>query len=101
MILKWHFSDLMNLFTDPPFGVFAVGDEHDMRIIHALIVGVMDTPYEGGLFYFVMKCPNDYPIHPPKVKLMTTDAGRVRFNPNFYKNGKVCISILGWDIEYY
>lgn len=85
----------MNLFTDPPFGVFAVGDENDMRIIHALVVGVMDTPYEGGFFYFVMKCPNDYPIHPPKVKLMTTDAGRVRFNPNFYKNGKVCISILG------
>lgn len=72
-----------------------VGDESNLKIIHAIIMGVMDTPYEGGFFYFVLKCPNDYPIHPPKVKLMTTDAGKVRFNPNMYKNGKVCLSILG------
>lgn len=32
---------------------------------------------------------------PPKVKLMTTAQNTVRFNPNFYSNGKVCLSILG------
>lgn len=26
---------------------------------------------------------------------MTTDGGTVRFNPNLYKNGKVCLSTLG------
>ena len=26
---------------------------------------------------------------------MTTGGGRVRFNPNLYANGKVCLSILG------
>lgn len=27
--------------------------------------------------------------------LTTTGGGRVRFNPNLYKNGKVCLSLLG------
>lgn len=26
---------------------------------------------------------------------MTTGGGKVRFNPNLYKNGKVCLSLLG------
>lgn len=30
--------------------------------------------------------------------MMTTSNGTVRFNPNIYKNGKVCLSILGtWN----
>ncbi len=40
--------------------------------IHALITGPFDTPYEGGFFYFLIRCPPDYPIRPPRVKLMTT-----------------------------
>ncbi|XP_014744874.1 PREDICTED: ubiquitin-conjugating enzyme E2 Z [Sturnus vulgaris] len=63
--------------------------------IHALITGPFDTPYEGGFFLFLFRCPPDYPIHPPRVKLMTTGNNTVRFNPNFYRNGKVCLSILG------
>uniref|UniRef100_A0A5F9C9B1 Ubiquitin-conjugating enzyme E2 Z n=1 Tax=Oryctolagus cuniculus TaxID=9986 RepID=A0A5F9C9B1_RABIT len=80
-----------------------VGREHHLTIlrwgfilqIHALITGPFDTPYEGGFFLFVFRCPPDYPIHPPRVKLMTTGNNTVRFNPNFYRNGKVCLSILG------
>ncbi|NXS88770.1 UBE2Z enzyme, partial [Erpornis zantholeuca] len=70
--------------------------------IHALITGPFDTPYEGGFFLFLFRCPPDYPIHPPRVKLMTTGNNTVRFNPNFYRNGKVCLSILGagiWDCQ--
>jgi len=63
--------------------------------LHALIIGPFDTPYEGGFFYFYIRCPPDYPIRPPRVRLMSTGGGRVRFNPNLYKNGKVCLSILG------
>ncbi|KAK5650341.1 hypothetical protein RI129_001370 [Pyrocoelia pectoralis] len=90
--------DLISIFNDPPPGIFVVGDESNLKIIHAIIFGVIDTPYEGGFFYYILRCPNDYPIHPPKVKLMTTNAGKVRFNPNMYSCGKVCLSILGtWD----
>lgn len=88
--------DLISIFNDPPVGVFVVGDETNLKFVHALIVGPEGTPYEGGFFYFILKFPNDYPIQPPKVKLMTTDGGDVRFNPNFYENGMICISILGF-----
>ena len=29
------------------------------------------------------------------MRLMTTGGGKVRFNPNLYRDGKVCLSILG------
>lgn len=77
-----------------------------------MIVGPGDTPYDSGFFYFLLHCPADYPNSPPKVKLMTTGGGQVRFNPNLYASGKVrergsaawpalnpppqvCLSILG------
>jgi ubiquitin-conjugating enzyme E2 Z len=58
-------------------------------------VGPFDTPYEGGFFYFRVNFLDDYPQTAPKVKLITTGGGSVRFNPNLYANGKVCLSILG------
>lgn len=93
-IILFH-RDMMSIYNEPPPGLFVVPDEKDMTIIHALITGSFDTPYEGGFFYFLIRCPSDYPIRPPRVKLMTTGAGTVRFNPNLYKCGKICLSILG------
>ena len=58
-------------------------------VVHALVTGPFETPYEGGFFYFLINCPDDYPNAPPKVKLLTTGGGTVRFNPNLYANGKV------------
>ena len=34
-------------------------------------------------------------MEPPSVVFKTTDGGRVRFNPNLYNSGKVCLSVLG------
>lgn len=85
----------MTIYNEPPPGMCLVPDKDDMTKIHALITGPFDTPYEGGFFYFLIRCPPDYPIRPPRVKLQTTGEGKVRFNPNLYKNGKVCLSIIG------
>jgi len=87
--------DMMTIFKEPPPGMIIVPDEMDMTRIHALVTGPFDTPYEGGFFYFLIRCPPNYPISAPKVKLMTTGQGTVRFNPNLYKNGMICLSILG------
>ncbi|KAL3837370.1 hypothetical protein ACJMK2_022732 [Sinanodonta woodiana] len=87
--------DIMTIYNEPPPGMCIVPDKDDITKIHALITGPFDTPYEGGFFYFLIRCPPDYPIRPPRVKLLTTGSGRVRFNPNLYKNGKVCLSIIG------
>ncbi|KAH6947058.1 hypothetical protein HPB50_016961 [Hyalomma asiaticum] len=71
-----------------PPGSFVVPEEHDITHIHVLVLGPVGTPYDGGFFHFVLKCPADYPSRPPLVRLMTTDSGRVRFNLSVYENGK-------------
>ncbi|KAK8767176.1 hypothetical protein V5799_006041 [Amblyomma americanum] len=78
-----------------PRGMFVEQEETDATKIHAVILGPPGTPYEGGFFHFLIKCPTFYPLSPPRVRFMTTDAGRVRFGPNFYENGKVCLGLLG------
>jgi len=55
----------------------------------------MDSPYCGACFEFDAYIPHDYPHVPPKVLLVTTGGGTVRFNPNLYNCGKVCLSLLG------
>ena len=55
----------------------------------ALITGPEGTPYSGGCFEFDLYFPGGYPDEPPKVHLVTTGYGAVRFNPNLYKSGKV------------
>ena len=42
-----------------------------------------------------MNFPANYPNVPPKCQIITTDNSHVRFNPNLYAAGKVCLSILG------
>lgn len=83
------------MYKEPPPGLHIAADENDITKVHALVIGPRGTPYEGGFFYFLISFTPDYPIKPPKVRLMTTGAGRVRFNPNLYANGMVCLSILG------
>lgn len=87
--------DITSMYKEPPPGLYIAADENDITKVHALVIGPRGTPYEGGFFYFLIYFTPDYPIKPPKVRLMTTGNGRVRFNPNLYKNGLVCLSILG------
>lgn len=75
------------------FGIFTQwGDELHKAL--ALVIGPEGTPYEHGFYFFDIEVPDSYPMHPPNVAFRTGD-GRVRFNPNLYVEGKVCLSILG------
>ena len=47
------------------------------------------------MFLFDAFFPSNYPNSSPKVNLQTTGHGSVRFNPNLYNCGKVCLSLLG------
>ncbi|KAB7499703.1 Ubiquitin-conjugating enzyme E2 Z [Armadillidium nasatum] len=87
--------DLTALFKEPLPGIFAIPDEKNFCLVHCLILGPFETPYEGGYFHFAVRFGPSYPIHPPRVRMLTTGGGKVRFNPNLYSNGKVCLSILG------
>ena len=74
-------------------GIYYVHDESDMMKGYAMIVGPEDTPYFGGFYFFELNYPHDYPHSPPKA-VYYTNGNNVRFNPNLYKCGKVCISLL-------
>lgn len=64
------------------------------NIFSFIISGPKDTPYENGMFEFHCYLPTNYPNTVPKVLLYTTGNNQVRFNPNLYSNGKVCLSLL-------
>lgn len=87
--------ELADLEAEPLPCAFVSADPKDVTKINALIVGPEGTPFSGGFFYVLLKCPPDYPTIPPRARLMTTDAGRVKFSPNLHENGKMCLSILG------
>lgn len=74
-------------------GIYYIHDDEDMLKGYALIIGPEGTPYFGGNYFFEFRYPTDYPHSPPKVKYCTNGAD-IRFNPNLYKCGRVCISIL-------
>ena len=76
-------------------GYWLFFDESDLYKFQILVKAADDTPYEGGFYHFSGSLPTDYPFKPPKIKLLTTGGGRIRFNPNLYAEGKVCLSILG------
>ncbi|PRP81914.1 baculoviral IAP repeat-containing protein 6 [Planoprotostelium fungivorum] len=71
------------------------GGSYAVLIRTVLITGPAFTPYSNGCFQFDVYCPTDYPSCPPVINLETTGSGLVRFNPNLYTCGKVCLSLLG------
>ncbi|CAI2357378.1 unnamed protein product [Caenorhabditis sp. 36 PRJEB53466] len=78
--------------------IYVCYDEGRVDIIKVLISGPDDTPYANGLFEFDIFFPTGYPFAPPKCAFLTTGSGNVRFNPNLYNDGKICLSILGtWE----
>lgn len=88
------------LTTSLPAGVFVRHAESRPDLLKALIIGPSDTPYENGLFEFDLWCPPDYPQVPPKCHFKTTGGGTAHMNPNLYRDGKVCLSLLNtWSGE--
>jgi len=75
--------------------IFMRVDSSRIDVLQSLITGPKGTPYANGCFQFDIFCPSTYPNTPPKVNLQTTGGGSVRFNPNLYNCGKVCLSLLG------
>eukprot|EP01125_Pyxidicula_operculata_P001041 TRINITY_DN1092_c0_g1_i5.p1 TRINITY_DN1092_c0_g1~~TRINITY_DN1092_c0_g1_i5.p1 ORF type:complete len:1002 (+),score=201.44 TRINITY_DN1092_c0_g1_i5:636-3641(+) len=75
--------------------VFVRIDSERMDVMRAIITGPKGTPYSYGVYVFDIFFPSTYPQDPPLVNLETTGNGTVRFNPNLYTDGKVCLSLLG------
>ena len=65
-------------------------------IFQVLIIGPSDTLYEGGFFKCHLIFPKEYPLRPPKLKVITDI-----WHPNIDQKGDVCISILHEPGDYY
>lgn len=95
-----------SLPVDLGSSIFVCFDEGQMELLKVAIIGPRNTPYENGFFVFDVRIPPTYPGQPPKMLLRTTGNNMVRFNPNLYEDGHVCLSLLGtwsgpgWDPTY-
>lgn len=94
--LAQEIADLSSsLPIDSYNAIFVRSDTNRLDVVKVMISGAEATPYANGLFEYHVYLPSDYPNSPPKCNLETTGSGDVRFNPNLYACGKVCLSLLG------
>ena len=90
MAFKRITKELIDFIKDPPYGI-AAGPISDNDIFHwqATIMGPVDTPYEGGIFFLNITFPEDYCFSPPKVTFTTKI-----YHPNINSNGSIGLDIL-------
>lgn len=94
--LAQEYADLSrSLPIESTNAIYVRVDENNMDFMKVLIMGSSGTPYSNGAFEYDVYFDSQYPNGPPKVTLVTTGNGTVRYNPNLYANGKVCLSLLG------
>ena len=91
--IKRIILDIADLQKDPIDNIRYYPNEDNIMNGCALIIGPENTPYQYGNYMFSFEFPIEFPFKPPIVSFISND-GETRFNPNFYRNGKVCLSIL-------
>jgi ubiquitin-protein ligase len=94
-------NDIKQIMKNPLVdnGIYYVHDDTDILKGYALIIGSSGTPYFAGNYFFELTFPHNYPYSPPTVKYCT-NGNNVRFHPNLYVSGKVCVSLLNtWSGE--
>jgi ubiquitin-protein ligase len=74
-------------------GIYMEYDTNDLTKIKLLIIGPENTPYANGFYFFNIYISTNYPFTPPKFKFMN-NIDNIRFHPNFYVDGYVCLSVL-------
>ena len=88
-------KDVRSIMKQPlhEHGIYYSHNEDNILKGYALIIGPEDTPYAYGYYLFQIDYPPEYPLAPPKFTFLT-NGDNIRMNPNLYRSGKVCVSIL-------
>ena len=64
----------------------------DLLTLHYVLRGPKDTPFEGGFFHGLLKFPDDYPLKPPGI-IMLTPSGR------FECGMRLCLSMSDYHVS--
>lgn len=64
-------KELIALQKEPRPGIIAEPDEKNILKWYYAFRGPTDTPYEGGVYVGRLIFPNEYPMKPPSVLVMT------------------------------
>ena len=88
-------KDVIKIMKNPltSQGIYYKHNDDDLYKAHCMIIAPHDSIYGHGFYFFNINYPKDYPFSPPKFEYKTNN-DNIRFNPNLYRNGKVCLSIL-------
>jgi ubiquitin-conjugating enzyme E2 D/E len=77
------------LIADPPAGIAAQPSNAELSEWDGALVGPEGTPYCGGVFYFKISCPPEYPLKAPTIKFQTKI-----YHCNIGADGSVCHEVL-------
>ena len=67
-------------------------NESNIREMHYVLEGCVNTPYEGGVYHGKLIFPREYPLKPPSVLMLTPNG---RFQPN----RRLCLSMSDFHPE--
>ena len=89
-------KDIRSLVKDPleSENIYYLHDDDNMLKGYAMIIGPPGSLYQNGAYFFELEYPPDYPFAPPVVTMYNLLEDNIRYHPNMYRTGKVCISIL-------
>ena len=80
---------LYEIFQDPTPGIFVAQDELDAFLVHAIVEGPKESPFEGGQFELELSFPINYPFTEFKMRFITKI-----YHPNINAKGEICLDIL-------
>ena len=78
-------------------GIFLEYDKENENIVYILYIIYHNNIYKHSQHLFQFEYTENYPFDPPKLTYLTARK-LARLHPNFYSNGKCCLSLLGtWN----
>ena len=78
-------------------GIYLEYDKENSNIVYILYIIKNENIYKHSQHIFKYIYTENYPFEPPKL-LYLTPRKKARLHPNFYSNGKCCLSLLGtWN----
>lgn len=85
-------KELLNLQKDPPPGVIAEPQEHNILTWFFALRGPSNTPYHGGVYIGKLVFPAAYPMKAPRILMLTPSA-------RFVVNERICMSMSDFHPE--